>query len=394
MNRLKTASLVTLLLAAGGPAFAQAPKISGLVQGWYTQKMDSNLSYNSGAYPDYYYSNVKAGGHTQNGFFFKRIDLKATGSIGDVDYEVFIDPTINAINLDANSTDSIVTPILQDGYLKYRAPFNIEVKVGQFKTLQTQEANSSSAELMLAERSLLARTFGDVRDRGVLASIGFGDPKALGGRATVGVFNGSAKGNVDTNPQKDFVARLDMNFGKAHTFGAYTMQASTGDISVPGATPEELGKKDATSNMGAFYRYQTDKYHAAVEFITGTLGRRITGREHLNQQFMGYVATAGYAITNKHRFVLRYDYLNYNSGDDWYGDASPYVNPVRAGVQLTGDFTPAYTETTLGYIYALADHYRQACVRVNYIMRSKNFLAKDGQIGGGDSLVIAYQVGF
>jgi hypothetical protein len=380
MNRLKTASLVTLLLAAGGPAFAQAPKISGLIQGWYTQMMDSNLRNNPAAYP-YYYSNVQAGGHTGNGFFFKRIDLKATGSIGNVDYEVYIDPTITN------------APILQDGYLKYRAPFNVEVKVGQFKTLQTQEANSSSADLMLAERSMLARIFGDVRDRGVLTSIGFGDPKALGGRATVGVFNGSAKAGVDNDPQKDFVARVDMNLGKEHIFGAYTMQgraANVTNFAGGGPTPDELENKAATSNMGAFYRFQNDILHAAVEVITGTLGRRNTARQHLDQQFMGYVATVGYAFNKKHRLVLRYDYLNFNSGDDYYGS----VNPYTVGGD---DYTPAYTETTLGYTYSLGDNYRQACIRVNYIMRSKNFLQPIGdQTGpqGGDSFVVAYQVGF
>jgi hypothetical protein len=396
MTNFKNISAAALILAAGLPAASQAPKISGLIQGWYTQMMDNNLRSNSAAFPYYGVSP-----HNENGFYFKRIDLKATGSFGNVDYEVFVDPT------------SANNPILQDGYLKYRAPYNIEVKVGQFKTLQTQEANSSSADLMLAERSMLARVFGDVRDRGVLASIGFGDPKALGGRLTAGVFNGSAKGN-DVNAQKDYVARLDMNFGKEHTFGAYTMQASTnvidnsstslytfpvyGNGNAP--TPAEVrDNKDATSNMGAFYRFQTDKYHAAVEFITGTLGRRFPSlgtsgsrREHLDQQFMGYVATFGYAVSNKHSFVLRYDSLNYNSGDKWYGDGNPYLKDG-------GDYKPVYTETTVGYTYALAEHYRQACVRVNYIMRSKNFLTprtSAGQTGpqGGDSLVIAFQVGF
>jgi hypothetical protein len=350
--------------------------------------MDSNLRYNPTAYS---YYGVSSGGHNENGFFFKRIDLKAAGSIGDVDYEVFIDPTITT-NL--NSNPAATAPILQDGYLKYRAPYNIEVKVGQFKTLQTQEANSSSAEIMLAERSMLARTFGDVRDRGVLASIGFGDPKVFGGRATVGAFNGSAKAGVDNDPQKNFVARLDMNLGKEHTFGAYTMQGSSSSatITAPGATAEDLDNRAATSNMGAFYRFQNDILHAAVEVITGTLGSRNTTRQHVDQQFMGYVATVGYAFNKKHRVVLRYDYLNYNFGDDWYGNVNPYDNPASGG-----DYTPAYTETTLGYTYSLGDDYRKACVRVNYIMRSKNFLRPMGnQTGpqGGDSFVVAYQVGF
>jgi hypothetical protein len=377
-------------LAAGAPAFAQAPKISGLIQAWYTQMMDDNLRLNPSG--TNYYS---VSPHNENGFFFKRVDVKATGSVGDsLDYEVMIDPTITTL------------PIMQDVIIKYRLPNKIEIKVGQFKPLQTLEALSSSAEMMLAERSMLARVFGDPRDRGATVSIGFGDADALGGRFHVGVFNGQAKSN-DANAQKDVAARLEMNYGKKHIFGAYTLQASTnladrgglsaGAFGPGGPTADEiLDNKDATSNMGAWYRYQDDRYHAMFEVITGTLGRRFPSlgvatpaRQHLDQSFMGYVGTFAYT-TGKHKFVLRYDCLNYNSGDDWYGDADPYL--VGGG-----DYTPTFTETTLGYVFSLAEHYRQACIRVNYIMRSKNFLGpRAGQTGeqGGDSLVIAFQAGF
>jgi len=394
---LKNASLVALLLAVGSPAFAQAPKITGLVQAWYTQMMDSNLRHN-----DPYHKDPKAyydiSPHNENGLYIRRIDLKAIGAIGDVGYEVFIDTNISG------------APMLQDGYFKYKMPYSIELKVGQFKPLQTLEGPSSSAELMLAERSMLARVFGDPRDRGIAASIGFGDPNAFGGRFHIGAFNGSGKNN-DANAQKDIAARLEMNYGKEHSFGAYTLQASTNvaDKGTPpvgifqGADaperPEILDNKDATSNMGFYYRFQNDTYHAAFEFITGKLGRRYptigvtqANREHLDQQFMGYVGTIGYALNSKHRVVLRYDYLNYNYGKKHYGDIDPYQ---FAG----GDYSPAYTETTLGYIYSLAENYRQACIRVNYIMRSKNFLMPDikrDQTGpqGGDSLVVAFQVAF
>jgi len=396
---LKNASLVALLLAVGSPAFAQAPKISGLVQTWYTQMMDNNLRRNANApFPDSSSSYYTLAPHNENGLYIRRIDLKAIGSVGDVEYEVFVDTALTGF------------PILQDGYFKYKMPYNIELKVGQFKPLQTLEGPGSSAELMLAERSMLARVFGDPRDRGIAASIGFGDPKAFGGRFHVGFFNGQLKSN-DANAQKDIAARLEMNYGKEHSFGAYTLQGST-NVADKGSlfggafqgadapTPAEvLDNKDATSNMGFYYRFQNDTYHAAFEFITGTLGRRYPSvgvgnakREHLDQQFMGYVGTFGYALNKKHRLVLRYDYLNYNFGDKWYGNTNPY--------QFGGaDYSPAYTETTLGYIHSLAENYRQACIRVNYIMRSKNFLQPDtrrGQTGeqGGDSLVVAFQVAF
>ncbi|MDR0498936.1 MAG: OprO/OprP family phosphate-selective porin [Holophagales bacterium] len=391
MTNLKNISATALLLTAGLPAVAQAPKISGLAQIWYTQMMDNNLRHNSLSPYNYY----NPAPHTENSFYLKRVDVKLAGGFGDVEYEVMMDPTITT------------TPILQDASVKYKLPYNFEIKVGQFKPLQTLEAVSSSAELMLAERSMLARVFGDPRDRGITASVGFGDPSAFGGRFHVGMFNAASKGN-DANAQKDLAARLEMNYGKEHLFGAYTLQGTTnltdkgsltgGTFFGTGApTPAEvLDNKDKTTNLGAFYRFQNDKFHAAVEFITGALGRRwpslngTTSREHLEQSFMGYVGTFAYTV-NKHKFVLRYDNLNYNSGDKWYGN-NPYVN-TAAGT----DYTPNYTETSVGYIYALAEHYRQSCIRVNYIMRSKNFLApRAGQTGeqGGDSLVVAFQAAF
>jgi len=391
MTKLKNIlPAAALVLAAGVPSAAQAPKLSGLAQIWYSQMMDNNLRLNT---PYKYYS---LSPHAENGFSFKRMDVKLAGGFGDIEYEVMMDPTITG------------SPILQDAFAKYKMPYNFEIKVGQFKPLQTLEAVSSSAELMLAERSMLARVFGDPRDRGITASVGFGNPKAFGGRFHVGLFNGNTKNN-DNNAQKDIAARLEMNFGKEHVFGAYTLQGST-NLEDKGAlvgrpfagtnTPnltEILDNKDKISNFGAFYRFQNERIHASAELITGVLGRRYpslgtsattAAREHLDQSFLGYVGTFAYTI-NKHKFVIRYDSLNYNSGDKWYDD-NPYL--------INGDdLTPNYTETTVGYTYSLADHYRQACIRINYIMRSKNFLQhRDGQTGaqGGDSLVIAFQAGF
>jgi len=391
MTNLKNVSAVALLLITGIPAAAQAPKLSGLAQIWYSQMMDNNLRLNT----PYKYYNLSP--HAENGFSLKRVDVKLNGGFGDVEYEVMMDPTITSL------------PILQDATVKYKMPYNFEIKVGQFKPLQTLEALSPSSEIMLAERSMLARVFGDVRDRGITASVGFGSSSTFGGRFHVGLFNANAKSN-DNNAQKDIAARLEMNFGKEHLFGVYTLQGST-NLEDKGAlvartfagtnaptSVEVLDNKDKTSNLGAFYRFQNNRIHVCAELITGVLGRRYpsigtsattAAREHLDQSFLGYVGTLAYTI-NKHKFVLRYDSLNYNFGDKWYSNNNPYL--INGG-----DYTPNYTETTLGYTYSLAEHYRQACVRVNYIMRSKNFLwPRAGQTGeqGGDSLVVAFQVGF
>jgi len=413
MLNSKNLAVATLLLAAGLPAAAQAPKISGLGQLWYHQMMDNNLRLNGNVTGPY---NLR-GQLRENGFYIRRVEVKFAGNATDkVEYEIMIDPQINNNGISANIT-------LQDFSVKYKLPANIEVKAGQFKNLQTLEGMTSSSELLFAERSQMARQFGDVRDRGIVGSIGFGDPKSFTGRFHIGMFNGNGKNEQDTNAQKDIVARLEMNYGRVHAFGAYTLQGSTnwtdtGSLRAgtftnqPSSLTDKdiLDNKDLTNQYGAYYRFQTDSIYASAEFITGLVGRLLpslntsgasvnANRLHLDQSFMGYVATFGYTF-DKHTFLGRYDYLNYNANDDWYAptSASSSYNPY---ISSNGDdYSPAYTEITLGYTYAFNPKSMKAAnIKVNYIMRSKNFLnprTSAGQTGpqGGDSIVLCFQAAF
>lgn len=406
--------LATLALAGGStPARAQAPKISGLVQVWYSQMLDNNLRLNT-PYAKYY--NLR-GEFTENTFSIRRSEIKLSGSItGDVDYEVMVDPSIN--------TGTSNPSILQDAAIVYKMGGGFEAKLGQFKNLQTFEGVTSSSEIMFAERAQLARQFGDKRDRGLALSYGFGDPKEFGGKATLAFLNGmndsvSGKGN-DTNGQKDLVARLDLNYGRTMKFGFYTLQGSTDQADKGGLAAKTfagaaaalptavqiLDNKDKTTNMGAFYVYQDTTWLVSAELMTGLLGRRFasvgaTGaaaRQHLDQKYMGYWLTGGYT-TGNHTFLLRYDTANYNSGDNWYTAYNPYKESAP-GVSLGSDFTPKYTEISAGYLYAFKpEKLKAANIKVNYVTRSKNFLlprASAAQTGeqGGDTLVVAFQVAF
>jgi hypothetical protein len=437
MLNVKNIAIASLLLAAGLPVAAQAPRITGLGQLWYTLPMDCNLRNNSIALATNYYNLNDRFTNSANAsaFFFRRAEIKLTSAVtSDVDYEIMIDP------ISASTGTNPASDILQDFLIKYKLPANIEVRVGQFKTLQTLEGQTSSSELLFAERSMLAREFGDVRDRGAVGSVGFGDSKGFNGRFHLGFFNGTSTRSTqkvnDANPQKDIAARLEMNYTSAHHFGAYVLQGKTN--ASPDAqedyrwfagmdhTPENekaiLDNMDLTSNIGLFYRFQTKAIHASAEWINGVLGRRFpsigsTGtsqRQHLDQAFMGYNGTFAYTF-DRHTFAVRYDNLNWNSGDGWYTTGHPYV--VRAGRNdldgnyvpdyTDGDYSPNYTEITLGYTFAFnPDRVRAANIKVNYINRSKNFLAPRakydsdnkyiGQRGpqGSDSVVVAFQVSF
>jgi len=402
-NRL---SLMAALVAIPMGLSAQTPpKIGGLIQVWYTQMTDSNLRNNSAAPMGYY--NLRSE-FKENGFNLRRAEISLNGGVlPNVDYTVVIDPSIN--------TSATNPTILQDVFITYKMGA-LQFKLGEFKTLQTYEGNISSSELLFAERSQLGRVFGDKRDRGAVASYQFGEPgKDFATKLSAGVLNGmsdaiSGKAG-DTNAQKDFIARLDFSLGKTHKFGAYTLQGSTDQADKGGlkamtfagagapASSDVLANKDKTTNIGAFYVYQDENWHFSAEYLTGDLGRRFASvtsatvapalRDGLNQKFTGYYVTGGYKF-DAHSFLVRYDYLNYNSNDS--GNTASYT--ATAGT----DYTPKYKETTFGYTYAFNPGVvKSANAKINYILRSKNFLKPFGtETGeqGGNTLLAALQVAF
>ncbi len=424
MNFSKRLGVMAALLAMPAALSAQtAPKFGGLLQVWYNQVMDANLRQNTAATKGYYDLRSE---FKEDGFALRRMEISMVGTaLPGLDYKVVIDPSINTTAASTTNSNASFNPtILQDAFLTYKLDA-LQIQVGEMKTLQTYEGNISSADLQFAERSQLGRRFGDKRDRGAYAGYQFGDAKeGFGVKVTAGVFNGtsdlaSGKAN-DLNAQKDFIARLDFNQGSAHKFGVYTLQGvtdqadktgsgallaraftATGTATAPTAA-QVLANKDKTTNMGLFYVYQDAQWHFDAEYITGLLGRRFASvaniagnalRDGLDQKYTGYVLTGAYKL-GASTFALRYDFLNYNSNNAWYGN-NPYL--VTTGA-TAGDYTPKFKETTLGYTYALDPAVvKSANIKLNYILRSKNFLQPFGtETGeqGGNTLLAALQIAF
>ena len=407
----------TALLLASPGLHAQMPTFSGDVQVWWNQDMSNNLRLNDASViptTKSKYYNLRAD-FLENGLTLRRVELKLAGDVLDnVSYAILLDPSIN--------TSATNPTILQDAYITWRQGGGFEFKVGQMKNMQTYEAyNVGSPDLYVVERAQLARMFGDKRDRGVTETYTWGNPKTFEGKATVGAFLGaqdlSAGKTADANAQKDFMARLEFTCKTFHKFGAYTLQGATdvadntGNLiaAKPAGWPTAdavYASKDKTTNLGAFYVYQTPVWHFSAECITGLLGRRFPTlalaatatsykREHLDQKYLGYVGTAAYT-TGHSTFVLRYDSFNFNSGDNWYTAYNPYTTSATG--PLGADYSPKYTETTVGYSYAFSPKkVRAAKLELNYIARSKNFLKpRVGQTGeqGGDTLVGAFTIAF
>ena len=407
-------ALVAAMVAAGA-AQAQDVKVNALFIAWYTQMMDNSLRLNgipTGQTLSYYSLGGTKGTsafspYNENGFSVRRAEIYVSAKITDeISGNLMLDPNQPA-------------PLLFDAFLTWKPVSMFEIRVGQFKPIGYEASLVAAPDLLFTDRGQVVRYGTDYRDRGLLATVGFGD-KVFSGRVGLGVFNGSTDRQNENNAQKDFVLRADFKIGTDHMLGAYGQQGSTNLADKTGSgvaagtftgtgpnAAEVFDAKDKTSNYGAYYVFNHGPFHVDAEATTGLLGRRNASllpaagaakRQHLDQKFLGYYLTGAYTL-GQHMVRARYDFMNYNQGDKWYTAYNPYKESAP-GVARTdgGDYSPKYREITVGYTFAFkADSFRKANVKFDYIFRSKNFLAPlVGQVGeqGGDSLVGAFQVYF
>ena len=405
-------SLVGLVLA-GSSLYAQEVKVTGVVEVWYTQMMDNNLRLNTTISP--YATSALPPAFKENTFSIRRTEIHFNGKItDDVTWNAILDPNI--------ATTAQPVPLL-DASISWKIIKDFSIKVGQFKSPITLDSAMGGPALYFYDRSMMARQWGEKRDRGILATYALGDPNALSAKLNFGIFNGvsdSSSGRTnDSNSQKDFHVRLDMGYGSTHKFGFYAREGVTDvrDVNLVAGTTVAWGpnaptsarildNKDKTTNMGVYYVFDTDQWHADVDVMTGLLGRRFptvfsgasaVNRQYLDQKFLGYVFSGAYKM-GRHWITARYDSLNYNQGNKWYTTANPYK--PTTGLEAGSDYSPKFTEMIVGYNYLFDPaKYAAGKVKIDYIHRSKNFFkprTAAGQTGeqGGDSLVVSFQIGF
>ncbi len=418
--KLRTLPALGALLAASSGLSAQAVKFDGaLVELYYTQMLDSNLRLNSAAThaPAYFAATT---GMTENAFTVKRAEVYFSGTVTDaISWSLMFDPN------NTSGTNTTYGAVLQDVWANWKIAPGLTLKMGQGKFLQSYESTSISARnILFYDRSQVSRFIGERRDRGIYAQYDFGDPKGFNGKAYLGLTNGMSDNGTggkqnETNAQKDVHARLDFGI-KGHQFGVYYRTGST-DVAkgqtVPTtgwglAGPSAVAIKennDKMSNLGVFYFKDTPDYTILGEAATGLIGRRypsvfssasaVVSREHLDQKYLGYSVAGAYKM-GQHWITARYDFMNFNSGNDYYGSYNPYTQNVTTGAALGADYTPKFTEINVGYSYVfLPSKSSTGKLKLNYVMRSKNFLRPDAtrnQTGeqGGDSVVASLQIGF
>jgi len=408
---MKAQQLAILLL--GAPLAAQAVNIKTLINLRYLQMTDDSFRLNAAASKYVPFSSA----FRENGFTVSRAELYLDGKVAEgLSWNVMFDPSVATTSYTPGATAPAMPTMLLDAFITFAPTAELSFRVGQFKPMQTYESNTPNSELILYDRSMLARMVGDRRDRGILGTYASGNAAAFHFSLVAGVFNGSSDRDFgmanDQNAQKDLVARVNLGLGKTHRFGVYGRRglsdAPDGGTRVAyglgsgaPASGTILSDGDLTSNLGCFYVLDLPHWLAQFEAVTGRLGRRFpavglapapaaANREHLEQRFLGYQLTGAYR-QGHHLAALRCDVLDFNAGKDWYTATNPYLT-------AQGNFTPKFVEITAGYSYFFdAAKWKQACVKLDYVWRKKNFLLpRAGQTGpqGSDSVVIVFQVGF
>jgi len=424
MKTTKLAAVVALLVGTGTLASAQQDvKIGATLETWYTQMLDNNLRLNSApAVAPYYANGAMNPAFKENTFYMRRTELNFNGKAGENGtWGVIYDP-----NTSSNTTPGATNGLL-DAWMAYAFNKQFSVKIGQFKMPMNFESTiGGGAKLLFYDRSMTARMWAEKRDRGALATYGVGDPHGFAAKINFGVGNGMGDSSAtykanDNNAQKDYSFSVLATYGTDHSFGGWYREGVTdvkdvglvagtfAGAAAPTAT-QVLDNKDKTTNLGVYYVYDTAQWNASVEVTTGLLGRRYpsvfvagtaagtaAGRQHLDQKYQGYTLSGAYKM-GRHWFTARYDFLNFNQGDDWYTATNPYTTNTTTGVATGNDYSPKYTEAILGYNFLFTPaKYVDGKIKFDYIHRSKNFLApRAGQTGeqGGDSLVMSVQIGF
>lgn len=384
---------ILLILGLLDPLGAQDVKVGGLITLWYHKALDAELRTwdllgSRLQEPGTPYTSHHSG-LREHGWVLRRSELYFSGRLN---------PTLSwNIAMDPNFGGNIVS----DAAVMWTPAEGVSLRIGQFKPPQGFEGSVVPAtQLFFYDRSMVARQFSDRWDRG--AALTLARPyKGWQARFTLAVFNGSGRAG-DQNAQKDGTFRFEVEHPwglRAALFGLQGRSDARGDAVVyplPGSGPptasDVRASGDATSTFGGYVVAEQPTWHLSLEALGGRIGRRFPTlgpapvmpalRQHLDQRFLGWVATA----VRRHRkdtWGLRWERMDYNTGRDAHGAPS---GPA-----------PVYTELVAGWSRALSTEaaWRSVCFKLDAIRRTGPLLwAKDAAPRTGNSLVAVLQVAF
>lgn len=234
-------------------------------------------------------------------FKIRRAELKFSGNVSDGTRWFTVVDFAKAIDTSPGAKD---TKFLQDMGLGFSLSKDLELVVGQMRIPGSWETLMSSGDIVLPERAMVTRSFGDRRDLGAQLIYTFLDTGKFSVMASNGV-NGAGKStNVDeSNSTKDVNARLELTTKSPIVVGAYVGSQVVGD----------QGSTRTKSHGGIDFVYRQDPVFIAFDYVDG---------KENDIQTKGAVATIGYKISSKFQFVTRFDTLRKKSNPEVISEAT------------------------------------------------------------------------
>lgn len=209
-------------------------------------------------------------------FRARRAELRFSGTLDETTRWFLMADAAKSLKTGAISAAND-NKILQDLGIAFAVAPDLEFIAGQIKVPTTAESFDSAAELLLPERSVEARAYGERREPGVMSTWKHGNVKL-----SAMVSNGQAANVDDTNNNKDVNARAEF-------------------------APDDQLKISAFTTLGDFKYSAKGRWGAGAKFTTGPWLARAEGT-HANDSGVksnAWVADGGYAWNEHFQSAMR-----------------------------------------------------------------------------------------
>jgi hypothetical protein len=293
-------------LKVGNSGFLQ---INGLLQGWFAVEDFTRESHNENVY-----------------FRIRRAQLKFSGDIvkDTFSYLVLIDGAktlrFNAISSQGTTTGyspPADTSALLDFMVTAKSSI-ADISIGQWKSPMSYEGTTSSAELLLPERSFTTRYFGDNYDLGVRA-----DKKFEYVKYSLQLLQGGNANQPDQNRQKELALRLEFTPMKGIMVGGAGLTSVGQRTWQRHYTAAQHGLQGATRDIvEADVAVDMSDFIARGELLWGWAGQWGDGAP-TRVKSRGMMAAFAYTIAKKVQPVVRVSYLDIDQTTDGTGPNQP-----------------------------------------------------------------------
>lgn len=252
--------------------FNASGKFGALVQFWYVDDSTQASQANSST------------------FRVRRAEVKFSGNPTE-DTSWFI---VTDFAKTPGATSTTDQKVLQDAGVTFKLVPGLELTMGQIKQQTVSESAEATSALLFAERSLISRTYGEVRDAGALLSY-----KNDFFKLNLMSSNGQGTNQEDRNNVKDFSSRFEAYLPWGITWGAFA-----------------FAKGDVFKDL--------EKYGTNVAFSSSNLLLKAEMANGFNGivRSQGLVFDGAYKFTDNWQLASRYESVQPDTDADYKGSAA------------------------------------------------------------------------